>query len=115
MIGIELGLTDPVSGLNMGETAEILAKEFDITREDQDRFAMESHQKAESAQVKCFASGEIVMVELPGWQTVRKRQLRAARSVDGAAGKAASDLRRQRNGDGRKQLSARPTERPRWC
>lgn len=65
VIGIQLGLTDPVSGLNMGETAEVLAKEFEISREDQDQFAMDSHHKAESAQVKCFTSGEIAMVELP--------------------------------------------------
>lgn len=63
VVGLELGLTDPVSGLNMGQTAEVLAKEFAITREDQDRYAMESHQKAESAQVKCFFSGEIVRVQ----------------------------------------------------
>jgi acetyl-CoA C-acetyltransferase/acetyl-CoA acyltransferase len=63
VIGLELGLTDPVSGLNMGQTAEVLAEEFGITREDQDRYAMESHQKAESAQTKCFFSGEIVRVK----------------------------------------------------
>jgi acetyl-CoA C-acetyltransferase/acetyl-CoA acyltransferase len=62
-VGIELGLTDPVSGLNMGETAEVLAKEFGVTREDQDHFAMESHQKAEAAQAECFLSGEIARVE----------------------------------------------------
>lgn len=72
VIGIELGLTDPVSGLNMGETAEVLAQEFDISREAQDRFAMESHQKAESAQIKCFTSGEIVMVELPNGKRLEK-------------------------------------------
>ena len=60
--GIELGLTDPVSGLNMGQTAEVLANEFGISREDQDRFAMQSHQKAEQSQVNCFLSGELVRV-----------------------------------------------------
>ena len=39
-------LTDPTTGLSMGETGEILAKEFAISREDQDRFTIESHQKA---------------------------------------------------------------------
>ena len=39
-------LTDPIIGLNMGETGEILAKEFAISREDQDRFTIESHRKA---------------------------------------------------------------------
>src|SRR5204863_8192416 len=40
-IGLQLGLTDPVCGLNMGETAEVLAREFAISRELQDSFALE--------------------------------------------------------------------------
>jgi acetyl-CoA acetyltransferase family protein len=46
VVGLELGLTDPVTGLNMGETAEILAREFGISREEQDAFAAQSHQRA---------------------------------------------------------------------
>lgn len=46
IIGLKLGLTDPVAGLNMGETAEVLAREFEITRDQQDEFALKSHQKA---------------------------------------------------------------------
>src|SRR5882724_8619208 len=42
-IGLQLGLTDPVCGLNMGETAEVLAREFGVSREEQDGFALESH------------------------------------------------------------------------
>ncbi len=45
-VGLELGLTDPFTGLIMGDTAEILAREFNITREAQDRFAANSHTKA---------------------------------------------------------------------
>lgn len=45
-IGLELGLTDPFSGLIMGDTAEILAREFGISREAQDHFAASSHAKA---------------------------------------------------------------------
>lgn len=45
-IGLELGLTDPFSGLIMGDTAEILAREFGISREAQDGFAASSHAKA---------------------------------------------------------------------
>lgn len=45
-VGLELGLTDPFTGLTMGDTAEILAREFGITREQQDRFAANSHAKA---------------------------------------------------------------------
>jgi acetyl-CoA acetyltransferase family protein len=45
-IGLRLGLTDPVCGLNMGETAEVLAREFNVTRAEQDAFALHSHQQA---------------------------------------------------------------------
>lgn len=48
-VGLQLGLTDPVCGLNMGETAEVLAREFRITREEQDAFALESHRRATAA------------------------------------------------------------------
>ncbi|HTV39509.1 MAG TPA: thiolase family protein [Candidatus Sulfotelmatobacter sp.] len=51
-IGLQLGLTDPVCGLNMGETAEVLAREFSISREDQDQFALCSHQRAIAARQK---------------------------------------------------------------
>lgn len=46
IIGIESGLRDPVSGLNMGQTAEVLARDFGISREQQDEFALRSHLKA---------------------------------------------------------------------
>ena len=48
-IALKLGLTDPFCNLNMGETAEILANDFHITREEQDQFSLESHQKATRA------------------------------------------------------------------
>ncbi len=44
-IGLSLGLTDPVCGLGMGQTAEVLAKEFGISRKEQDEFALVSHQR----------------------------------------------------------------------
>ncbi|PYK98493.1 MAG: acetyl-CoA C-acyltransferase [Verrucomicrobia bacterium] len=51
-IGLQLGLTDPVCGLNMGETAELLAREFGVTREAQDEVALESHCRAVAARDK---------------------------------------------------------------
>jgi len=51
-IGLQLGLTDPVCGLNMGDTAEILAREHGVTREKQDAFALESHARAIAAREK---------------------------------------------------------------
>ncbi|TFH00840.1 MAG: thiolase family protein [Calditrichales bacterium] len=65
IIGLQLGLTDGFCGLNMGETAEILAKEFNISREMQDTFAMESHLKAEKATKSGIFREEIVPVPVP--------------------------------------------------
>ena len=48
-IGLLLGLTDSVCGLNMGETAELLAREYDVSRAAQDEFALRSHQRAIAA------------------------------------------------------------------
>lgn len=48
-ISVMLGLTDPFVGINMGQTAEILAKEWGLTREMQDKFALRSHQLASKA------------------------------------------------------------------
>ena len=50
--GLLLGLTDPVCGMNMGETAEVLAREFDVSRAEQDEFALRSHQRAVAARQK---------------------------------------------------------------
>ena len=72
LVGIQMGLTDPVSGLNMGETAEVLAKEFAIRREDQDAFALISHQRAAAAQEKCFLSGEIAPIERASGETLSR-------------------------------------------
>ena len=49
IIGVMQGLTDPVCNMLMGNTAEVLAKEFKITRKQQDEFALTSHYKAQKA------------------------------------------------------------------
>lgn len=49
VIAIEQGLTDPFCGKNMGQTAETIAKEFKITRLQQDEFANDSHRRATMA------------------------------------------------------------------
>ena len=43
---LQEGLIDPFTGYSMGETAELLAREFNISREEQDEFAISSHKKA---------------------------------------------------------------------
>jgi acetyl-CoA acyltransferase len=65
VIAIVEGLTDPFVGKNMGETAEILAKEFHLTRLEQDEFALQSHQKAAAAMKNGILAQEITPVFLP--------------------------------------------------
>ena len=65
VIAIVEGLTDPVCGLNMGQTSEVLAREFLISREEQDAFALKSHQKASKAQKSGFFEDEIHPILLP--------------------------------------------------
>jgi acetyl-CoA acetyltransferase family protein len=65
IIGLQLGLTDGFCGLNMGETAEVLAKEFKISRDEQDRFALRSHQNAERATKEGLLKSEILPVPVP--------------------------------------------------
>jgi acetyl-CoA C-acetyltransferase/acetyl-CoA acyltransferase len=60
VVAIEVGLTDPFCGLNMGQTAELLAREFGISREEQDIFANESHLKVTKAQMEGRFNDEIV-------------------------------------------------------
>jgi acetyl-CoA acyltransferase len=63
-IALVEGLTDPFVGINMGQTAEILAKEFKLSREAQDEFALKSHQKAVRAQKDGIFAQEITPVFL---------------------------------------------------
>jgi acetyl-CoA C-acetyltransferase len=58
------GLLDPLCGLIMGETAENLVEKYDISREEQDGFALESQQKAELG--TRARAAEIFPVEAPG-------------------------------------------------
>ncbi|KYG64068.1 acetyl-CoA acyltransferase [Bdellovibrio bacteriovorus] len=63
-IAVMLGLTDPFVGINMGQTAEILAKEWGLTREMQDQFALRSHQRASQATKAGLLRQEITPVYL---------------------------------------------------
>ncbi|MBF0590118.1 MAG: acetyl-CoA C-acetyltransferase [Magnetococcales bacterium] len=54
------GLTDPVAGLSMGQTAEKLAHRFDIGREEMDAYAVRSHQRLAEAQDQGRLKEEII-------------------------------------------------------
>jgi acetyl-CoA C-acetyltransferase len=61
----QLVLFDPISGNTMGETAENVAERWRVAREDQDRFALESQQKAARALEQGLFKDEIVPVPIP--------------------------------------------------
>ena len=69
--GLLEALTDPFTGINMGETAEVLAKEFQISREDQDELAFQSHKKACYAEKKLQEEIVPVFVD-PDYKMVSK-------------------------------------------
>jgi acetyl-CoA acetyltransferase family protein len=58
-------LAEMYGTLQMGETAERVAQKYEISREDQDAFALRSHQRAIDAQGSGRLAEEIVPVEVP--------------------------------------------------
>ena len=59
IIGLERGLTDPITELNMGQTAEVVGHLFGITREQSDAYAVESHRRLANAQSQGWLKDEI--------------------------------------------------------
>jgi acetyl-CoA C-acetyltransferase len=59
------GLTDVYDGKAMGNAAELCAKECGISREDQDKFAIESYKRSQAAWEKGLFNDEVVPVEIP--------------------------------------------------
>jgi len=59
VIGLERGLTDPITDLNMGQTAELVSHLFHITRRQADQYAAESQQRLAAAQKSNTFAGEI--------------------------------------------------------
>ena len=65
VVGLTRALTDPISGLGMGETAELLAREFMISRDEQDAFALRSHRRAAAAWSEGRMAAELIPVPVP--------------------------------------------------
>ena len=59
VVGLLRGLTDPINGLGMGHTAEILAHRFDISREQMDAYAAQSHHRLAKAQDEGWLDAEV--------------------------------------------------------
>jgi acetyl-CoA C-acetyltransferase len=62
---IQDGLWDVYENFHMGVTGELVAEKYKITREEQDRFAVESHRRALNAIKSCFFEAQMLPVEIP--------------------------------------------------
>jgi acetyl-CoA acyltransferase len=63
--GLIQGLTDPISGLIMGETAEVLVRDFGITRREQDELALTSHRRWTAANEAGKFKNEVIPFYVP--------------------------------------------------
>ncbi len=59
VIGLERGLTDPITNLGMGQTAEVLAHLFHVSREMADAYSVESHKRLAKAAAEGWLTNEI--------------------------------------------------------
>lgn len=82
------GFSDPLSGLVMGETAENLARKYEIPRTEQDEFALRSQQKAQTAIESGRFDDEVASLEVEG----KKGKTTFARDEHYRAGTTLQDI-----------------------
>lgn len=66
VIGLLRGLRDPVVGVSMGQTAENLAAQFNISREQMDAFSVRSHQRLAEAHQKNYIPEMVPIIDAKG-------------------------------------------------
>lgn len=81
-IGLISGLTDPISGKIMGITAENLANEFKISREEQDVYAVNSHLKAQNAIESGILADEIHPIMTKNGAIMQDDGVRFAQNIE---------------------------------
>ena len=59
------GLWDVYEDFHMGMTGELVAEKYKISREEQDKFALQSHQRAVHAMNSCFVESQILPIDVP--------------------------------------------------
>ncbi len=94
------GFVCPISKLIMGETAEILAEQYKISRDEQDAFALESHRRAGRAAAECHFKAEMVPIEVKDKKgqhhAARQRRARTRGRDARGAGEAAAGVQQDR-------------------
>ena len=77
------GIKEPTTGLTMGQSADLMARQFNVTREQQDKYAVDSHLKAHNAWETGFYKSHVVSVATPDGKLVeRDTDVRADTSVE---------------------------------
>ncbi|NDG83516.1 MAG: acetyl-CoA C-acyltransferase, partial [Proteobacteria bacterium] len=77
------GIKEPTTGLTMGQSADLMARLFKVSREEQDRFALESHQKAHAAWERKFFNSHVCKVATPDGKVIeRDTDVRADSSLE---------------------------------
>lgn len=77
------GIKEPTTGLTMGQSADLMAREFKVGREEQDKYAVESHLKAHAAWERGFYKSHVVPVSTPDGKIIdRDTDIRSDTSVE---------------------------------
>lgn len=76
------GGTDPICGLNMGQTAENIAERYGVSRLEQDEWSVRSHQRLLSAWDKGYYASQVVPVDVSGTPFDRDETARPDASVE---------------------------------
>lgn len=66
------GLKEPTTGLSMGQSADRMSRDFKVSREEQDQFAVESHHKAAKAWENGFYQTHVASVGTPDGKVINK-------------------------------------------
>lgn len=85
VIALLRGLTDPIVGLNMGQTAENLAYQFHLTREEADAYANESHHRVARAYAESHMEEVVPIIDAKGNVYLQDDGYRQDSSIEGLA------------------------------
>ncbi len=101
------GLWDAYENFHMGVTGELVAEKYEISRQEQDQFAVESHQRAVRAMKSCFFEStdfaDRSAAEEGRARRDQARRIAARRFLAGSACQAEARVQKRRHGDGRQR------------
>jgi acetyl-CoA acyltransferase len=66
------GIVEPTTGLSMGQSADLMAREFKVGREEQDRYALDSHAKATKGWESGFFNSHVCKVATPDGKVIER-------------------------------------------